>query len=72
MTLAISKELKQDMDRFPEMNWSQVAREAITSRIKLMEEFRKFTEKSTFSEQDALKLGKELTKCAARKHKARH
>src|SRR3989344_5713898 len=34
MTLAVPSELKHKMETFPEMNWSEVARQAFMQRIK--------------------------------------
>ncbi|MBI3032181.1 hypothetical protein HYY69_01795 [Candidatus Woesearchaeota archaeon] len=53
------------MDSFPEMNWSEVARQAFTQKIHDMEVLRKFKEKSKFTETDALRLGKEVSKAVS-------
>ena len=57
MTLAVPSELKDKMEKFPEMNWSEVARQAFMQRIKDLEFLRKFKSDSTLTEEDALKLG---------------
>ncbi len=62
MTLAVPVELKEKMDSFPEMNWSEVARQAFMQKIADMEFLRKFKEKSKVTEADALRLGKEVSK----------
>ena len=62
LTLAVPDEMKQKMDTFPEMNWSEVARQAFMQKIEDMEFLRKFKEKSKLSETDALRLGKEVSK----------
>ena len=62
LTLAVPDEMKKKMDSFPEMNWSEVARQAFMQKIEDMEFLRKFKEKSKLTEADALKLGKEVTK----------
>ncbi|MBD3312894.1 hypothetical protein GF345_00470 [Candidatus Woesearchaeota archaeon] len=59
------------MDRFPEINWSAVAREAIRKRLIMLERFREFTKESEFTEEDALRLGREATEKAEKKHKSR-
>lgn len=69
ITLAVPSELKQDMDQFPEMNWSAVAREAIKQKISLLKKFREFTKDSTMTEEDALRMGKEVNKAVAKRHK---
>jgi len=62
VTLAIPNELKQKMDSLAEINWSAVAREAFDEKIKDMEFIKKFRAKSTLTEADALRLGKEVSK----------
>ncbi len=62
LTLAVPDEMKKKMDTFPEMNWSEVARQAFMQKIEDMEFMRKFKEKSKLSETDALRLGKEVSK----------
>ena len=62
LTLAVPDEMKQKMDTFPEMNWSEVARQAFRQKIEDMDFLRKFKEKSKLTEADALRLGKEVSK----------
>jgi hypothetical protein len=68
VTLSIPAELKQRMDCFEELNWSAVARKAFEEKIQELEFIKKFKEKSTITEEDALKLGKELNKRLAKKY----
>ena len=69
MTLAVPSELKNKMENFPEMNWSEVARQAFMQRIKDLEFLRKFKSDSTLTEEDALRLGRELNKKLAKRYK---
>jgi len=62
LTLAVPDEMKRKMDSFPEMNWSEVARQAFMQKIEDMEFLRKFKEKSELTEADALRLGNEVSK----------
>ena len=62
VTLSIPNELKQKMDLLAEINWSAVAREAFDEKVKDMEFIKKFRAKSTLTEADALRLGKEVSK----------
>ena len=62
LTLSVPEELKQKMDSFPEMNWSEVARQAFLQKIEDMDFLRTFKEKSKLTEAEALKLGKEVSK----------
>ena len=40
ITLAMPDEIKRKMEKFPEINWSEIARAAIIKRIILFEKFR--------------------------------
>lgn len=68
MTLAIPDDLKARMDAFPEMNWSAVARTAFSKKIEDLDFLRKFKENSTMTEEDAIRLGKELNKNLAKRY----
>ena len=69
MTLAVPSELKHKMETFPEMNWSEVARQAFMQRIKDLEFLKKFKSDSTLTEEDALRLGRKLNKNLAKRYK---
>lgn len=69
MTLAVPSELKHKMETFPEMNWSEIARQAFIQRIKDLEFLKKFKSDSTLTKEDALRLGRELNKNLAKKYK---
>ncbi|MFH1181677.1 MAG: hypothetical protein V1702_01845 [Candidatus Woesearchaeota archaeon] len=69
MTLAIPSELKQKIEAFPEMNWSEVARQAFLQKIKDLEFLKRFKSDSTLTEADALRLGRELNKNLAKRYK---
>ena len=62
MTLAVPEELRNRMELFPEINWSEVARQAFTQKISDLEFLRTFKSKSTLTEQDALRLGAEVSR----------
>ena len=62
ITLAIPEDIKKEMEKFPEMNWSAIAREAIKKRIILLRKFREFTKNSELTEEEAVNLGRELNK----------
>ena len=68
MTLAVPLELKHRMEIFPEINWSEIARQAFMQKIKDLEFLKKFKEKSTLTEEDAIKLGRELNKNLAKRY----
>ncbi len=68
ITLAVPKEIKKEMDLFPEINWSAIAREAIKQRLILLEKFRAFTKNSTLTDKDAIMLGRKVNKEVAKKY----
>jgi len=68
ITLSVPQEMKKEMDRFPEINWSQIAREAIKQRLIMLEKFRKFTRDSTLTEEDALSLSTKINKPVVKKY----
>ncbi len=51
ITLSVPKDMKKEMDGFPEINWSAIAREAISGRLLMMEKFRKFAKERPFEEE---------------------
>lgn len=67
ITLSVPQELKQKMDLFAEINWSAVAREAFDEKIRDLGFIKKFKAKSTFTEEDAIRLGRELNKNLAKR-----
>jgi len=69
MTLAVPGELRHKMEAFPEMNWSEVARQAFNKKINDLEFLRKFKSDSELTEEDALRLGAEVSRKAAARHK---
>jgi hypothetical protein len=69
ITLSVPEDLKHEMDSFPEINWSAVAREAIRKKVSMLEKFKEFTKDSEFTEEEALKLGREVSKKVMERHK---
>lgn len=69
MTLSIPKEMKKEMELYPEINWSVVAREAIRRKLRILNEMNKILAKSKLTEEDAIYFGKKITKKAAKKFK---
>jgi len=67
MTLSIPKEMKKEMELYPEINWSVVAREAIRRKLRILNEMNKILAKSKLTEEDAIYFGKKITKKAAKK-----
>lgn len=70
MTLAIPADLKQKMDHFKEINWSEVARQAINQKVTLMERMNKLFSKSRLDEADIQKHSIAIKKSVLKKYKA--
>jgi len=64
MTLAVPESLLEKMREHPEMNWSEVARQAIKEKMENLELLDKITAKSKMSLDDAVEIG-ELVKASA-------
>lgn len=69
MTLAIPIELKKKMDQFKEINWSEVARQAIRDKTTLLEHMNQMFSKSDLTEADVMKYSSDIKKSVWKKHK---
>jgi hypothetical protein len=69
VTLAVPHELKEEMDQHPEMNWSEVARQAIREKVLLLKKMDSLLAKSKLTEKDALELGKSVNKALAKRYR---
>jgi hypothetical protein len=69
MTLAIPADLKQKMNHFKEINWSEVARQAIREKALLLEKMNRFFSKSKLTEDDIEKYGRQIKKTVLKKYK---
>lgn len=68
ITIAVPEELKQLLDKHPEMNWSEVARQAWWQKARELELFNKLTKSSNISDKDVLDLAKTIKKGMAQWH----
>lgn len=69
ITLSIPEDMKKEMEEFPEINWSSIARESIQKRIHLLRKFREFTRKSELTEKDAIELGRKINESMHKRYK---
>ena len=67
ITLAVPEEMKSEMDKHPEMNWSEIARQAIREKLVILNKMNKLLSRSRMTEEDALELGKKVNKAVAKK-----
>lgn len=70
MTLAVPKDMKEDMDKYPEMNWSEVARQAFRDKLRDLEFIRRFRSKSKLTETEAIELGRKVSRAVAKRHQS--
>jgi len=68
MTLALPVELKSEMDRFPEINWSEVARQAFLSKVRDLKLLNKLRAKSNLTEEEAVELGRKVNKSLRKRY----
>ena len=68
LTLSIPKELKNQMQAFPEINWSEVARQAIIRKAVLLQRMNQLLKKSSLDEEDIEALAKTIRKRVSKKH----
>tara|TARA_Y100000031_G_C8005800_1_gene285753 strand:+ start:419 stop:637 length:219 start_codon:yes stop_codon:yes gene_type:complete len=60
ITLSVPEDLKKEMDISRDINWSEVAREAIRIKISQLKILKSITSKSKLTEKDALELGRKI------------
>lgn len=68
LTLAIPKEIRDKMSQFPEINWSEVARQAFQQKIQDMEFLREFKKRSSLTEKEALELGRKVSRSLGKRY----
>ena len=68
LTLSIPKELKAEMEKFPEINWSEVTRDSIKKKIAQLNFLKGIRMDSEITPEDALKLGKELNQLLIKRY----
>jgi len=69
VTLSVPEDLKKKMEQFPEINWSEVARQAIKEKAVQLSVLKAIASKSKLSEKDALELGRKINKGLAKRYR---
>ena len=69
LTLAIPDDLRAKMKRFPEINWSEVARQAIAEKTRVLEQMQRLVFKSTLTAGDTVTVGRTIKQRVWRKHR---
>ena len=71
MTLAIPADLRAKMKQFPEINWSEVARQAILQKTRQLGQLNRLLSRSTLTEQDAIDIGRQIKRRVWKRHQHR-
>lgn len=56
------------MKRFPEINWSEVARQAIAEKTRTLERMQRLLNRSQLTEADTITFGREIKRRMARRY----
>ena len=70
ITLSVSEELKNEMDKNKIINWSAVAREAIREKMLQLQILNDISAKSKLTEKDALAIGRKIKKSMWKRYQA--
>jgi len=68
ITLSIPEDLKKQMENFPEINWSEVARTSIRKKLVNLNFLKGFRLDSEITLKDALKLGNEVSELLSKRY----
>jgi hypothetical protein len=68
MKINVPIELKSQMDEFPEIDWSLVARDAIKRTLQDLYMLKQFSRESDLTEEDAIELGAKVSKNLAKRY----
>jgi hypothetical protein len=66
VTVAVDDDLKEQMDDHPEINWSEVARQAIREKIRDLEVMEELVAGSELTEADVDELAAQIDRVATR------
>ena len=67
ITLALPKEVHEEMKRFSEVKWSEVARKAITQRLETLRMAERLAGKSKLTESDVEQFSKKIKSLATKR-----
>ena len=70
LTLSIPEELREKMREFQEINWSEVARQAILEKAKLLEKMNRMLKEGGLDETEIPELDREVKKRVWKKHRS--
>ncbi|KYC49292.1 MAG: hypothetical protein AMQ74_01445 [Candidatus Methanofastidiosum methylothiophilum] len=65
--ISIPEDIKLEMEKFSDINWSEIVKNAIIEKISFLEEMEKSLDRSALTIEDTIILGKKVNK-SLRKH----
>jgi len=65
VTVTVDEELKEKMDRHPEINWSAVARQTFEKKVNDLELLDRIASESTLTEEDVDEIADEIDRAIA-------
>jgi glycerol dehydrogenase-like iron-containing ADH family enzyme len=60
ITVSVDDSLKQKMDKHPETNWSEIARQAFQEKLEDLELMKKISSNSELTEEDVEELSQKI------------
>jgi len=60
ITVSVDDSLKQKMDKHPEINWSEIARQAFQEKLEDLELMKKISSNSELTEEDVEELSQKI------------
>jgi hypothetical protein len=69
MTLSLPEELHREMRSHPEVRWAEVARRAIQRELERLHTYDRLLSGSALTEKDAVSMGREVRRGAARRRR---
>ncbi|MEK6938780.1 MAG: hypothetical protein AABX04_07100 [Nanoarchaeota archaeon] len=67
LSISVPDDLREQMIKLDEINWSAVARKAFEEKIKQIELFKKIVSKSKLTEKDAEEISTKISESMAKK-----
>ena len=70
MSVSVSEELKEKMEKLDEVNWSAVARKAFEEKVNQIEFLKKIAAKSKLTEKSAEEISSKISRGMAQKFRS--
>ncbi len=67
MTISVPDELKKLLDKYPEMNWSEVARQAWRQKAEQLDLLNRLTAGSKATDRDVMEISRKINRSMTRR-----